>query len=354
MIRSRFRTVIILLVSMLIITGAGMLTSIFLDNMERRLLNQTGKTLVRQAGIGKSENEYEIDKVAGYTKDVELSIRDRYNILCSWADADKSILHEPMNGQLEQKQAVSVGKKWIDSLVKNNYILLDNYELSGLEVEYAELSTIYYSINVDKEELLSMWNISYLCGGDNRIILTIHAFTGEVWRTLATTYATNGKWQKDEYEEIIRSSYDYIFCEEESVSTDAVLEDDTVEADSENQGYLDHEDEEIFDRMKGSGKIDITNSDGWMIVQYEGEYYNSFNSYHEKKNAEKGEDTSYYMQTFSMEQSGKGYDIGFRLSKAEECYENGFYIGFEMLMLPAGLSSEIVDGFNIYSSIYDK
>lgn len=161
MSRGRFRTVIIVFVSMFIITGAGMFTNILLDNMERTLLSRTGRTMVRQAGIGKSEDAGKSADVTYYTGDVNISIKDRFNILSSWADADKSIPHEPMAGQMKEQQAVSVGKKWIDKMVKNEYILLDNHEENELKVESAELSTVYYSINVDEERFLSMWNISY-------------------------------------------------------------------------------------------------------------------------------------------------------------------------------------------------
>ncbi len=333
--RNRLRTIIIVFVSMLIITGAGMFTSILLDNMEKNLLNQTGKTLVRQAGIRQSSDEDDSGTVTDYTGEVKLSMSDRYKILCSWADADKSILHEPMNYQLKKTQAISIGKKWVQKLIKKNYILLDSHENDELTVEYADLSTVYYSIEVEEEELLSMWNISYAYGEENRIIVTIHAMTGEVWRTLATTYTSKEKWQKDEYEDIIRDSYDYIFSDDEK-STDSF-----------------EEREKNYDIMKSSGNIDISKSGSWLITEYENEYYSMLDIFSEDRKAKNGGDDKYYMQTLLMEHND-GYDIGFRLSKAEQFYDNRYFVGFEMLMLPSFLSNEIVEGFNVYSPIYDK
>lgn len=356
MSKGRLRTVIILFASMLIITGAGMFTNVLLDNMERKLLSQTGKTLVRQAGIRKSSDEDGSGTVTGYTGKVELTMSDRYKILCSWADADKSFQHEPMNGQLKKTQAISIGKKWVQNLINKRYILLDSHENDELTVETADLSTVYYSIEVDEEELLSMWNISYAYGEENRIIVTIHAVTGEVWRTLATTYSSTGKWQKDEYEDIIRDSYDYIFGEDEESADSFVDRDTNIGIGiSEDTEYLQSERQENRDKMKASGSIDITKSGSWVITEYEGQYYNSFNVSLEDKKAENEEDNMYYMQTLLMEHN-EGNDIGFRLSRAEQLYDSDsrYYIGFEMLMLPAFLSSEIVEGFNVYSTLYDK
>ena len=352
--RNRLRTIIIVFVSMLIITGAGMFTSILLDNMEKNLLSQTGKTLVRQAGIRQSSDEDDSGTVTDYTGEVKLSMNDRYKILCSWADADKSILHEPMNYQLKKTQAISIGKKWVQKLIKKNYILLDSHENDELTVEYADLSTVYYSIEVEEEELLSMWNISYAYGEENRIIVTIHAMTGEVWRTLATTYTSKEKWQKDEYEDIIRDSYDYIFRDDEK-STDSFEERKTNSSISisEDSAYAQLEREKNYDMMKSSGNIDISKSGSWLITEYENEYYSMLDIFSEDKKAKNEGDDKYYMQTLLMEHNDV-YDIGFRLSKAEQFYDNRYFVGFEMLMLPSFLSNEIVEGFNVYSPIYDK
>ena len=331
--RNRLRTIIIVFVSMLIITGAGMFTSILLDNMEKNLLNQTGKTLVRQAGIRQSSDEDDSGTVTDYTGEVKLSMSDRYKILCSWADADKSILHEPMNYQLKKTQAISIGKKWVQKLIKKNYILLDSHENDELTVEYADLSTVYYSIEVEEEELLSMWNISYAYGEENRIIVTIHAMTGEVWRTLATTYTSKEKWQKDEYEDIIRDSYDYIFSDDEK-STDSFEERKTNSSISisEDTAYAQLEREKNYDIMKSSGNIDISKSGSWLITEYENEYYSMLDIFSEDRKAKNGGDDKYYMQTLLMEHND-GYDIGFRLSKAEQFYDNRYIV---------------------YSPIYDK
>lgn len=359
------RAVIIVIVSVFIITGAGLFTNVLLDNMEKKLLSQTGKTYIRQAGISQTA-EY-VMAGGDAEEDIELSLSDRYKILCSWADAEKSIQHQPLDGQIKKLYAVSVGKKWIDNLIKNEYILIDGYDKGDFKMEYADLSTVY-SMDVEDAELLSMWNILYTYG-DNRIIVTIHAATGEVWRTAAATYPTNGKWQKDEYGEIIETLYDFVINSEEDRA------DHTGQDENEDTAKLIDEDEvttwewtQSVDARYGNN-MEISMRDNWMVMEYDGKYYNSLKTILSEINLKekKTEDVEYeaqtidskkqdvyYMQTYSMVPD-EGGNIGFRITKAEQYNEDGgYYVGFVMSMLPFEMAEEIVPGFNIYSPVYDK
>lgn len=370
--RDGLRAVIIVIVSVFIITGAGLFTNVLLDNMEKKLLSQTGKTYIRQAGISKTV-EY---VVAGEhaQEDVKLSLSDRYKILCSWADAEKSIQHQPLDGQIEKLYAVSIGKKWIDNLIKNEYILIDDYDNGNFKMENANLSTVY-SMEVEDAELLSMWNILYTYG-DNRIIVTIHAATGEVWRTAAATYPTNGKWQKDEYGAIIETSYDSVINSEEDrddyIEQDEIEDEDTARLSDKDEAAV-WEWSQNVDARYGNN-IELSTRKNWITIEYDGKYHNSLKTMlsemnlEEKKSGDlksadlKSEDQTidskkqdvYYMQTYSMVPD-EGGNIGFRITKAEQYNEDGgYYVGFVMSMLPFEMAEEFDEGFNIYSPVYDK
>lgn len=365
------RAVIIVIVSVFIITGAGLFTNMLLDNMEKKLLSQTGKTYIKQAGISQTA-EYVIAgeeaEEDAEEHDVELSLSDRYKILCSWADAEKSIQHQPLDGQIKKLYAVSVGKKWIDNLIENEYILINDNEKADFKMEYADLSTVY-SMEVEDAGLLSMWNILYTCG-NNRIIVTIHAATGEVWRTAAATYPINGKWQRDEYGAIIENSYDFVFNSEED-RTDYIEQDE-----NEDTAMLSVTDEadawawsQNVDARYGNN-IEVSMRENWMTMEYDGKYYDSLKAILSEINLKerssedieydaqtidsKKKQDVYYMQTYSMIPN-EGGNIGFRITKAEQYNEDGgYYVGFVMSMLPFEMAEEIAPGFNIYSPVYDK
>lgn len=164
--RGKIHTLLVLCMSMTVVFGGWFFTEGMLDRKESELFTQNGKILTSTAEI---KEEFEglclsEDKIA--------------EILLAWKNGGREVPHEPLEGQMNMKQAINAGRDWIAMLVKNN--ILPVYMETG---SFDKINAVLYNVDTNKlvEELLvSYWKITYL-KEDVKITLTIHAASGQVW-----------------------------------------------------------------------------------------------------------------------------------------------------------------------------
>lgn len=189
MSKSRIYTAVMFLSAICMIFGGWFLTARLLRQREERFLGSTGKVAVQSEEIGlfaddslggaqeqeteqEAQEEFQGQKISEYVRALVLAV---------WEYGGKELPHEPMAGQMNMKQAIDAGKKWVENMAQ---IGVYTDELSGCDFDAtkAELCTIDTPIRMSMDEsMYSYWNIWFIKEGVS-VELTIHAASGEVWK----------------------------------------------------------------------------------------------------------------------------------------------------------------------------
>ncbi|MBD5486296.1 MAG: hypothetical protein HDR18_12385 [Lachnospiraceae bacterium] len=211
MSKSRIYTAIMFLSAVCMIFGGWFLTAKLLRQREVRFLDSTGKVAVRSEEIGLFADDSLSGAQEQETEQAEqeefqgqkISEYERALVLAVWEYGGKELPHEPMAGQMNMKQAIDAGKKWVENMAQIG-VYAD--ELSGCDFDAtkAELCTIDTPIRTSMDEsMYSYWNIWFIKDGVS-VELTIHAASGEVWK--AKISVERGK-EKDNYVEVYDIGY---------------------------------------------------------------------------------------------------------------------------------------------------
>ena len=211
MSKSRIYTVIMFLSAVCMIFGGWFLTAKLLRQREVRFLDSTGKVAVRSEEIGLFADDSLSGAQEQETEQAEqeefqgqkISEYERALVLAVWEYGGKELPHEPMAGQMNMKQAIDAGKKWVENMAQIG-VYAD--ELSGCDFDAtkAELCTIDTPIRTSMDEsMYSYWKIWFIKDGVS-VELTIHAASGEVWK--AKISVERGE-EKDNYVEVYDMGY---------------------------------------------------------------------------------------------------------------------------------------------------
>ncbi|MDE7259944.1 MAG: hypothetical protein K2N77_12015, partial [Lachnospiraceae bacterium] len=202
-------TAIMFLSAVCMIFGGWFLTARLLRQREVRFLGSTGKVAVQSGEIGlfaddilssvqdsepEEQEEFQGQKISEYVRALVLAV---------WEYGGKELPHEPMAGQMNMKQAIDAGKKWVENMAQ---IGVYTDELSGCDFDAtkAELCTIDTPIRMSMDEsMYSYWKIWFIKDGVS-VELTIHAASGEVWK--AKISVEQGK-EKDNYVPVYDMGY---------------------------------------------------------------------------------------------------------------------------------------------------
>lgn len=211
MSKSRIYAAIMFLSAVCMIFGGWFLTARLLRQREVRFLGSTGKVAVQSEEIGlfaddslsgaqeqeteqAAQEEFQGQKISEYVRALVLAV---------WEYGGRELPHEPMAGQMNMKQAIDAGKKWVENMAQ---IGVYTDELSGCDFDAtkAELCTIDTPIRMSMDEsMYSYWKIWFIKDGVS-VELTIHAASGEVWK--AKISVEQGE-EKDNYVEVYDIAY---------------------------------------------------------------------------------------------------------------------------------------------------
>lgn len=187
MSKSRINTVIMFLTAVCIIFGGWCLTAWLLIQRETKFLGGTGKVEVQSGEIGlladsggvgnvrdqeTEQEEFQGQKMGEYARAIVLSV---------WEYGGKELPHEPMAGQMNMKQAIDAGKRWVENMAQAG-VYTDELQECDFDATKAELCTINTPIRMSMDEsMYSYWKIWFLKDGVS-VELTIHAASGEIWK----------------------------------------------------------------------------------------------------------------------------------------------------------------------------
>lgn len=218
MSNGRIYTGIMFLTAAGMIFGGWFFTAKLLMDREARFLGSTGKAAVRSEEIGlfadgslsgAQEREKEQAAAQEEFQGQEISEYERALVLAVWEYGGRQLPHEPMAGQMNMKQAIDAGKKWVEDMAQ---IGMYANELSGcnFDATKAELCTIDTQLRTSLDEsMYSYWNLWFIKDGVS-VELTIHAASGEVWKAKISVEMEE---EDDRYVEVydIRYLLEYAF-----------------------------------------------------------------------------------------------------------------------------------------------
>ncbi len=176
MSKGKIYTFLMFSLSLTVVFCGWFLTKELLRLQEIEYLSVKGQVSLETSKEDKEENNPVVqEEFVGETLSEEMIAE----VLKVWEAGGREILHEPMAGQMNMEQAIKAGREWIDMLSKNNIlpVYLTEHQFSDTS---AVLSTLD-SQGTLKESLISYWKITY-AESDVKIILTIHASSGQVWK----------------------------------------------------------------------------------------------------------------------------------------------------------------------------
>lgn len=175
MSKSRISMFLVFCLSFAVVFGGWFFTKEMLDRKEAEILAGRGRMML---DIPESDNRKDRNAVQETFEGEALSEDVMAEILKVWEAGGRELLHEPLAGQMDMEQAVKAGRGWIGSLAENN--ILPSCLAEGLfDSTSAVLCTLDGETTLG-ESLISYWRVIYMKGGV-KIILTIHAVSGQVW-----------------------------------------------------------------------------------------------------------------------------------------------------------------------------
>lgn len=179
-------TILTLLLAVVFVFGSMEGMNLILRARERQFLSESGSVIV-EAPVRAWES-WENDKESSMSEDTDseryiLNTRQIEDAINCWNNRTKTILHDPVAGQISMEQAIGAGEKW---LIEMNI---------GEEID-----TMSYSINAELgvggqmedtgeqlEAYYSFWTVHYSSQSVNAI-LYINAVTGKVWGAEISLY----------------------------------------------------------------------------------------------------------------------------------------------------------------------
>lgn len=175
MSKSRISMFLVFCLSFAVVFGGWFFTKEMLDRKEAEILAGRGRMML---DIPESDNRKDRNAVQETFEGEALSEDMMAEILKVWEAGGRELLHEPLAGQMDMEQAVKAGRGWIGRLAENN--ILPSCLAKGLfDSTSAVLCTMDGETTLG-ESLISYWRVIYMKGGV-KIILTIHAVSGQVW-----------------------------------------------------------------------------------------------------------------------------------------------------------------------------
>lgn len=174
------------LTAVCVIFGGWFLTEGLLIRREERFLNSTGTIAVQSERIGLlADNSLETAQEQAAEPEEfqgrEMTEDTRALVLAVWEYGGRELPHEPLPGQMNMKQAIDAGKKWVETMASHD-VFTEALQECDFDVTKAELCTIDTPIRTSMEEMLySYWKIWFIKDGAS-VELTIHAASGEVWK----------------------------------------------------------------------------------------------------------------------------------------------------------------------------
>lgn len=171
MSKGKLYTLLVFCLSFAVVFGGWFLTKEMLNRKETMLLARKGQV---------SMEVLETDFTVQEDFQGEILTEDMMaEILTVWEAGGRERIHEPMAGQMNMEQAIKAGREWIATLAENN-ILPAYLQESGFDNTNAALYTLKSEVSL-KENLISYWKVTYV-EDDVKIILMLHAVSGQVWK----------------------------------------------------------------------------------------------------------------------------------------------------------------------------
>lgn len=199
--KGKFFTLIMVFLSISIVFGGWFLIRELLKKEEKELLRRSGQISMQSSEfvLQKEEDKEQIQEKneIEFEQMTTLSDDDIVFILNAWEEGGYTVLHEPQQGQMSMKQAITAGLDWITSLSEQG--VLPSFVEEGYEFNETSASLSTLDMKTDSEKsLLSFWEICYI-RDDIRIVLTIHAESGQIFS--ADISIENGKMPYDSISE---------------------------------------------------------------------------------------------------------------------------------------------------------
>lgn len=174
--KDKIYTLLVFCLSFTVVFGGWFFTKRLLYCKEREMLAAKGQIVLENTKADGEENDSKVQE--NFVPQV-LSEEQMAEILTVWEAGGREILHEPMAGQMNMEQAIEVGETWITSLAENQILSADFIGYSFRDTS-AVLCTLDGTVSLE-ESWISYWKITYT-GDDVKIVLKIHAATGQIWK----------------------------------------------------------------------------------------------------------------------------------------------------------------------------
>lgn len=174
MSKGKFFALLVFCLSFAVVFGGWFLTKEMLDRKAAGILAEKGQISVETAETSTNENNTIEEGFEGEALTEDMIAE----VLVVWEAGGHEVFHEPMAGQMNMEQAINAGRDWIDMLAGNN-ILPSCLSKCSFDNTSAVLYTLDSNVPLE-ESLISCWKVAY-AEGDIKIILKIHALSGQVW-----------------------------------------------------------------------------------------------------------------------------------------------------------------------------
>ena len=223
--KDKIDTLLVFCLSFTVVFGGWFLTKGLLHCKENEMLTAKGRIVLDNTKADGEENNPAMQE--DFVPQV-LSEDQMAEILTVWEAGGREILHEPMAGQMNMEQAIEAGEKWITSLA-------DNYVLSADFIEYSFRDTSAVLCSLDsfaslEESWISYWKITYT-GDDVKIVLKLHAATGQVWKADISVNEDKMLYGICSDEEVLAAAFPFL----SAANAEIIIEDNKVYKVSENE-----------------------------------------------------------------------------------------------------------------------
>lgn len=175
MSKGRISMLLVFCLSFAVVFGGWFFTKEMLGRKEAEILAGRGRLAMEIPESDSGEAGYDAQEAF---EGEELSEDMMAEILKVWEAGGRELLHEPLAGQMDMEQAITAGGDWIGRMAEHS--ILPSCLAEGLfDSTSAVLCTLDGETSLE-ESLISYWRVTYMKGGI-KIILTIHALSGQVW-----------------------------------------------------------------------------------------------------------------------------------------------------------------------------
>ena len=222
--KDKIYTLLVFCLSFTVMSGGWFLIKGLLYYKEREMLSAKGQIVLENTKTDREENN---SGVQGNFVPQVLSEEQMAAILTVWEAGGREILHEPMAGQINMEQAIEAGEKWIISLAEKQIL-----SAGFIGYSFRDTSAVLYTLDsavLLEESWISYWKITYT-GDDVKIVLKIHAATGQVWKADISMNEDKMLYGVCTNEEVIAAAFPFLT----GISARIIIEDSKVYKVSEN------------------------------------------------------------------------------------------------------------------------